>query len=997
MRRAGFLIGALLAVLGAAPLLAQEAATVRGRVVDDATKQPIAGVMVTVAGRSALTGDDGTYVITGVRTGNHYVRARRIGYAPAASPITVVSNETVVTDFSLSGQAVGLAEMVVTGYGSQTAGDITGAVNQISSADFNVGNITTPQLLIENKIAGVQIVDNNDVGGGLSVRIRGATSVNASSEPLYVIDGMPVGIGNNAGGGLSAGRDPLNFLNPNDIESITVLKDASAAAIYGANAANGVVIITTKSKLAGANVGAAPTIEYSGSFSAASATKTENILSAAQFSQAVAQYDTAGLKYLGTASTDWFNKVLRTGYGQEHNLIISGAGSTSGYRISFGYYKQNGVVLPLSTERTSLGFNYDQHLLGDRLDVKTSIKGARSLDLFDPIGVMGAAAQMAPTQPVYDPASTTGYYDWPGNVLTATNNPVEGVNLAESRGTTFRTIGNVQADYRLPFVSGLKLSGNIGFDWTKVTSQYFAPSVLDAQQKNGNFGTFNRADNSELNTVGEIYLNYSAPLNVIPGNIDVTGGYSYTQSHAEYPSMNLTGLSSDLLGINGVPSATFTNTYMTVQDSRLISFFGRMNYNLSDRYLIAASLRHDGSSRFAPSNAWGNFPSVSFAWRISQEPFMRSFRALSDLKLRAAWATTGNQGFANYQQYTTFQVGDNQSTTQMGSQFVPTIRPSAVNPNIKWEATKSWNVGLDYGFNNQRITGSIDWYVKNTSDLIFSVPIPAGTNMSNYLTENIGTMRNSGIELALTAEVLRGGRDGLNWTVDFTGAQQSNKLTSISANGAYTIPWGPYILGGVGQQIQNLQAGSPINSFFVCKQVYLNGKPVEGQYYDLNGNQVTGCNLSNRRLYHDAAPKWMFGHTSNLTYRNFDLSFTLRAWLGNYVYNNVAAAEGYYDRMSEGTYPVNLDANVLETGFKTNGNKFSDYYIQDGSFLRMDNLTLGYSFKYGTSQMRLYVAVQNVFTITGYKGVDPTAGVNGIDNNLFPRSRTVTGGLSVRL
>ena len=997
MRRAGFLTAALLAALCAVPLRAQQtAATVRGLVVDDATKQPLAGVQVSVAGRGTLTGSDGRYVISGVRAGPDTVRARRIGYAPSAQGVTILGNATVIADFSLTPQAIGLAELVVTGYGTQTAGDITGAVKSVGTEDFNTGNITTPQLLIQDKIAGVQIVDNNDVGGGLSVRIRGATSVNASSEPLYVIDGMPVGVGNNGGGGLSAGRDPLNFLNPNDIESITVLKDASAAAIYGANAANGVVIITTKSKHAGATAGGQQ-IEYSGSFSAASATKTENILSPSQFRTAMQTYDTAQVKYLGTANTDWFGQVLRTGYGQEHNLTVSGAAPTSGYRLSLGYYKQNGVVQDLAEERLSLGFNYDQRLWSDRLEIKSAIKGSRTLDSFDPVGQMGQAAQMAPTQPVYDPTSVTGYYDWPGNPLTAGNNPVEGANLAQSHGMTWRSVGNVQADYHIPFVDGLKISGNVGYDWTKTTNQFFAPSVLDAQIKNGNLGQYNRSDNSELNTVSELYLNYNSPLNFLPGTIDLTGGYSFTESHAEYPRVAMTGLSSNLLGFNGIPTANFTSTYMDVEDSRLISFFGRVNYNINDKYLIAASLRHDGSSRFATSNAWGNFPSISVAWRLSQEPILRDIKALSDLKIRAAWATTGNQSFANYQQYTTFQVGDAQSTVQMGNAFIPTLRPSAVNPNIKWESTKSWNIGVDYGFLNQRISGAIDWYIKNTSDLIFSVPIPAGTNMSNYLTENIGSMRNSGIEASLTAEVLRGGHHGLGWTADFTASHNSNHLTSISANGAYTIPWGPYILGGVGQQIEILEAGQPINSFFVCKQVYQNGKPVENSYYDLAGNVVSGCNLSNRRPYHDAAPQLILGHTSNFTYENFDLSFTLRAWLGNYVYNNVAAAEGYYGRMSEGAYPINLDASVLTTGFKTNGDKFSDYYIQDGSFLRMDNITLGYNFTYQRSQMRLFVAVQNVFTITGYKGVDPTAGVNGIDNNLFPRSRTVTGGLSVKL
>jgi len=997
MRRAGFITGALLTVLCALPLRAQQpSATVRGQVVDSATRQPVVGAQVSVAGRAAISGNDGRYVITGVRAGSDTVRARRIGYAPASQAVTILGTATVVADFAMTQQAIGLAELVVTGYGTQSAGDITGAVSHVTTQDFNVGNIPTPQLLIENKVAGVEIVDNNDVGGGLSLRIRGATSVNASSEPLYVIDGMPVGVGNNSGGGLSAGRDPLNFLNPNDIASITVLKDASAAAIYGANAANGVVIITTKSKTAGAAAGAGAQLEYSGSFSSASSTKTENVLSASQFRAAMQAHDAGGLAALGTASTNWFDQVLRTGYGQEHNLTVSGAGQTSGYRLSLGYYNQKGVVQTLSSERLSLGFNYDQRLFSDRLDVKAAIKGSRAIDGFAPVGIMGEAAQMAPTQPVYDPNSKTGFYDWPGNVLTATNNPVEGANLAQSRGTTWRSVGNVQADYHLPFVDGLKISGNVGYDFTKVSSQYFAPSVLDNQQKNGNFGQFNRSDNSELNTVGEVYLNYAAPLNVIPGNIDVTGGYSYTQSHAEYPSMTLTGLSTNLLGFNGIPNATFTSNYMDVEESRLISFFGRVNYNLNDRYLIAASIRRDGSSRFAASNAWGNFPSVSVAWRISQEPFLRDIKALSDLKIRAAWATTGNQSFANYQQYTTFQVGDAQSTTQMGNQFVPTIRPSAVNPNIKWESTKSWNIGLDYGFLNQRINGSIDWYIKNTSDLIFSVPIPAGTNMSNYLTENIGSMRNSGIELSLSAQILREARNGLGWTADFTASHNSNHLTTISANGAYTIPWGPFIQGGVGQQIEILEAGQPLNSFFVCQQVYANGKPVEGSYYDLTGQVVSGCNLSNRRPYQDPAPKWIFGHTSSFTFRNFDLSFTLRAWTGNYVYNNLASSQGYYGRLTDGQYPTNLDADVLKTGFLVT-QKFSDYYIQDGSFLRMDNLTLGYSFSYQRTHMRLFASVQNVFTITGYKGVDPTAGINGIDNNLFPRSRTITGGLSVRL
>ncbi len=998
MKRFGLVSGAILALLWIAPLRAQaQTGTVRGTVTDAETHQPLGGATVTITGKNAITTADGKYQISGVDAGTHTVRVRMLGYAPATQPVTVIGGPgAVVADLAMTAQAVSLSEIVVTGYGEQKAGDITGAVKQVTSGDFNVGNIPTPQLLIENKIAGVEVVDNNDVGGGLAVRIRGATSVNASSEPLYVIDGMPVGVGNNFGGGLSAGRDPLNFLNPNDIESITVLKDASAAAIYGANAANGVVIITTKSKKAGSTPGQGAQIEYSGTFSSASATRTERILSASQFVSALtAQNDTNQLKLIGNANTDWFGQILRTGYGQEHNLTISGASPTSGYRLSFGTYRQNGVVQTLSQQRMTLGFNYDQRLFSDFLDVRAAIKGSRTIDGFDPGGLMGTAAQMAPTQPVYDSTSKTGYYDWPGNVLTATNNPVEIANLSQSQGTTWRSVGNIQGDYRIPFFPALRANLNFGYDLTQATNQFFATPTLDAQQKNGAFGTWYRATNYELNTVGEGYLNYNAPLNFIPGNIDVTGGYSYTQSHAEYPSLNLDSLSNASTGFNSIPTfrTSTARPGMFVQESRLISFFGRVNYNLNDRYLIAASLRRDGSSRFATGNAWGNFPSVSVAWRLSQEPFLRNVRALSDLKLRAAWATTGNQAFGNYLQYTTFQLGDQQSTVQFGNLFIPTIRPSAVNPDIKWESTKSWNIGVDYGFLNQRITGAVDWYVKNTSDLIFSVPIPAGTNMSNYLTENIGSMRNTGIEFNLSAQILRGGRNSLGWTADFTASHNANKLTSISANGAYKVLVGG-IQGGVGQTIQVLEAGQPINSFYVYQQKYANGKPLEGQYVDQNGDGI--INSADLRPFHDPAPKWIFGHTSSFTYGNFDLTFTLRAWLGNWVYNNVASANGYYGRFTDGQYPVNLDADVLKTGFLTT-QKFSDYYVQDASFLRMDNATVGYNFPYRGAQLRIFASVQNLFTITGYKGVDPTAGINGIDNNLFPRARTITGGLSVRL
>ncbi len=991
MRRAGFILGALLALVCAGPLHAQQTATVRGRVVDDATKQPLVGVQVSVGGRGALTQADGRYVITGVRAGSDTVRSRRIGYAPSRLSITVLGSETVVADFSLTAQAIGLAEMVVTGYGQQTAGDITGAVSQISTEDFNPGRITVPVQLIQGKVAGVQVVDNNEPGGGTTIRIRGATSVNASSDPLYVVDGMPVGTG--AGGGLSAGRDPLNFLNPNDIQSVTVLKDASAAAIYGANAANGVVIITTKSGGLGSARGTQ--IEYSSSYSSSSISKQASVLNASQFAAAVAAHAASRVSMLGTANTDWQALTTHASFGHDQNLSVTNSGGGSYYRLSLGYLNQDGVLRGTNTQRLSLALNYDQRLFDNHLDIKANLKGTRTDDKFTPGDVLGGSRSMAPTQPVYDPNNTqgygTGYWDW-NTAGASASNPIASLNLATDHGTTWRSMGNVQAEYALPFFTALKANVNLGYDAALASRNTFYPTNLAAQVRQGH-GSLSLSNNNQVNQVLEAYLAYSAPLNVLPGNIDLTGGYSFSQSHSEYVPFSETGLGSNFLGDNGIPTAANVSPSKNVVDYKLISWFGRVNYNINDRYLLAASIRRDGSSRFGPGNQWGVFPSVSAAWRLSQEALLRDIRALSDLKLRASWAKTGNQAFGDYQQYPTYTFSNGLAQYQLGNQFVTTIRPSAVDPNIKWEQTASYNVGLDYGFFNQRFSGAIDWYTKKTNDMIFFVPVAAGTNFSNYVTTNVGTMRNQGIELSLSAKLLQGSRDGLSWTADFTASHNANSLLSINPNRSVTQINVGGIGGGTGNTIEVLQPGQPINSFLVFKQKYdASGKPLEGQYVDLNADGK----INNSDLYvdHSPWPNWELGHTSSFLYRNFDLSFSLRANLGNYVYNNVEAGSGYQS-LTGGGSPSNTSTAVLKTGFVVPQYQ-SDYFIEDASFLRMDNITVGYTFRYNGNPLRLYVTVQNAFTITGYNGVDPTAGLNGIDNNTYPRSRTVTGGLSVR-
>jgi iron complex outermembrane receptor protein len=969
-----------------APLAAQApSGTIRGRVTDAATQQPLAGATVSAGTRGALTAADGRYVITGVPAGSDSVRARMLGYAPLVQPFTVSGGDTVVVDFALTQQAVGLSEIVVTGYGAQRAGNITGAVKQVSSAEFNTGRIVTPQALIQGKVAGVQVVDNNEPGGGLSIRIRGATSVNASSDPLYVIDGMPVT------SVLSAGRDPLNFINPDDIESITVLKDASAAAIYGANAANGVVIITTKKS--GQH---GPQIQVSSSVSSSSVTRVPTVLSASEFRAAVAAQAPTRSVLLGSANTNWFDLVTRSGVGQQHDVVVSGAGQSSNYRFSVGYLNQDGIIQTSSTERLSLGMSYEQLLLSDNLDITTNVRGSRTFDHFQAGDVLGNSVAMAPTQPVLDPANSTGYWDWPTTGASASN-PVASLNRSVSQGTTWRSVGNIQAAYHLPFLRSLTANVNLGYDLTQANNQTFIPNDLAAQIRQGQ-GFLSLSNRNQTYLVSEEYLNYSAPINAIPGNIDVTAGYSYTSSHSESPYFQETGLPSNLLGINGVsigPNSSVQNSNAIV-DYKLISFFGRFNYNLNDRYLLAASVRRDGSSRFGAGNQWGTFPSVSVAWRLSQEPFLRGVTALSDLKLRASWAKTGNQAFGDYLQYPTYAYSNNLAQYYFGGQFIPTIRPSAVDPNIHWESTKSYNVGVDYALFNQRVSGAIDWYTKNTKDLIFTVPVAAGTNFSNLVTTNIGTMRNRGIEFSLSAKLLEPRSGSLGWTADFVVSHNANELLSINPNqSASRINVGG-IGGGTGNTIQVLMPGQPINSFLVCEQVYQNGKPVQNTYVPLSGTgTVTGC-TSDARPFHSPWPTLELGHTSYITYHKFDLSFTLRSQLGNYVYNNVAASNGSYQNITTANVtPTNMDASVLQTDF-TAPQYLSDFYVQKASFLRMDNITLGYAFQYGGRPWRAYATIQNAFTITGYDGVDPTAGLNGIDNNIYPRSRTLTGGLSVR-
>lgn len=993
-----------------APLAAQQpTGTIHGRITDNSTQQPIAGVLVSVGNRSARTQPDGRYTITAIPAGSDLVHARLIGYVQLTQPVMVAGGDTVAVDLTLSPQALNLSAIVVTGYGVQRAGDITGSVTAVTDSQFNPGRVISPQMLIQSKVAGVQVVESNDPGGGVSLRIRGPTSTNASSDPLYVVDGVPLGTG--SGTGLSAGRDGLNFLNPSDIQDITVLRDASAAAIYGTNAANGVVLITTKSGKATTGT----RFEYTGTASSSSVDRLPQMLSASEFASAIALYAPGRVDSLRGQNTDWFNQIDRTAFGQEHNLALTNASTDMSYRASLGYLDQEGILQSSKVNRVTLAFNYRQQM-SDKLNFKTSIRGSRAEDHFTPGDVLGNAAGMAPTQPVLDPTSVNGYWDWRTS-NAATTNPVSILSLANDHGTTWRSLGNVQAEYKLPFVEGLSANLNAGYDLTKADRTTFYSSTIASQVRQGQ-GSFSMVNNTQGTTLLETYLGYAPAQAVGPGRINATAGYSYTYSHGEFPRLDETGLSSNLLGPNGIPTATNVRTSFFISDYKLISFFGRMNYNVNDKYLAAFSVRRDGSSRFGPDNQWGTFPSLSAAWRLSQEPFMQGRWGLSDLKLRASWARTGNQSFGDYLAFPTYTYSDGQSQVFFDGSYVTTIRPSAVDEGIHWETTDAYNVGLDFGFSNQRFNGTLDWYTKNSDELIFRIPIAAGTNLGNFVTTNIGSMKNKGFELMLNADVLPKGRGGMSWLATFTVAHNTNHLLSINPSKSVTRVLTGNISGGVGNMVQELEPGVPVNSFWVYQQKYgADGKPIYSDtllnmYVDrptvrdtVNCPAAPGCdglyrgdgiiNDSDRRPFHDPAPKWILGHTSYLAFKHFDASFTLRAYLGNWVYNNVASSQGAYQNLTGSAMPSNLQRSVLTTSFVV-PQYYSDYFVEDASFLRMDNISVGYGFSYRGQPIRLFGTVQNAFTVTGYSGVDPTSGLNGIDNNIYPRSRTFSTGLSVR-
>lgn len=977
-------------------LLAQR--DISGQITDAETGESLIGANILIVGTSTgtVTDFDGNFSMI-LPEGMNELEVSYTGYA---SKRVTVGAESVINVQLSAGEV--LDEVVVIGYGTVKKEDATGSVNAVSDEDFNRGAIVSPDQLISGKVAGVQINKNSsEPGGGTSIRIRGGTSINASNEPLYVIDGVPIDNSGNIGT-----RNPLNFLNPSDIETFTVLKDASATAIYGSRGANGVIIITTKRGTSGS----AGRLTYDGSITTSQIVNELPILGPQAFRNLVTFVAPERLEKLGNANTNWFDEVTQTAMGQSHNLSFVGGGTNTGYRVSVGYQNLEGVVRSTATERATVGLNYNHSLLDGDLDVNINIKGALTNDQFS--SGLGASWYFDPTQPIYDPDNTAfgGYWEY-GEGL-APRNPVSGIEQIYNQGESVRALSNIEFDYKMDkLVPGLTAKLNLAYDANNGRADYFEPTTYKTSSVSNEVGLISISNFSRTSALLEAYLNYKRGFGA--STLDFTAGYSYQDFKNVTPSFQAFDLTNDLFGTSSTSAATDFRAFNGVTQNRLISFFGRANLSIDNRYVLTATLRRDGSTRFGPESRWGLFPSAAFAWRILEEDFANNLRGLfSDLKLRIGYGITGNQDIGDFRYLALYSPSDARARYQFGNQFITTFRPDAYDAGLKWEETASLNVGLDFGFGNGRITGILEYYNKLTNDLLFQVNVPAGTNLSDLVLTNIGKLRNNGIELTLNAVAI----DSRDFTWDLSGnlAFNQNEILEVEQTGETGIQVGG-IAGGVGSTVQILQVGQPAFSFYLFEhKLDENGNPlVDGIDHNDNGITTVGGDLSDiyvdtngdgivndldRRVIGNPAPDILLGLTSNMSYKNFDLSFTLRGAIGNEVYDNNASNGGYLSRVNErGNIFLN---NVHESALVTRFNEpqyFSDYYLQDASFLRMDNLTLGYNFQNlgGSRSLRVYATGNNLFVLTDYTGLDPEVG--GIDNNPYPWARSFVFGLTLGL
>lgn len=977
--------------------------SVKGKVIDEKS-EPVSYATVQLKGTAygANTDDDGMYEISNVPIGSYTLEISYVGYSTFDQAVQVTAGSTVL-NIQLKTDYLSLNEVVVVGYGTKQVKDLTGSVTSVSAKDFDKGAVASPEQLITGKVAGIQITSSGGAPGASStIKVRGGSSLNASNDPLIVIDGVPVD--NN---GVSGSANALNLINPNDIENITVLKDASAAAIYGSRAANGVIIITTKKGSGNAKLG----VEYNSTTSLSAISEYVNSETADGLRALIDSAGNSKQKALvGTSTTDWQKEIYRAPVSMDNNLSFYGGIKNLPYRFTIGYLNSQGILKRSELERTSLGLNMSPSFLDDYLKVELNAKFAYTYNFFANQNAIGSAVQFDPTQSIYSGNDNYGgYFEWldaagKPNTL-APKNPLGLIYQKDDKSNVYRFLGNARFEYKMHFLPELKASLNLGTDISRSNGTVYVPyeAASDFTRKGVNTQYDQKKDNKLL----EFYLNYNKDLDGIHSKIDVTGGYSYQDwlraspitpfvdsagvEHG-YPDVNALG---DTIAVGGVPFKT---------QNTLISFYGRLNYTFMDRYLLTATLRDDGSSRFGPDNRWGLFPSVALAWRISDESFLKNVEAISNLKIRLGYGVTGQQDLpptlSDYPYIANYQPGESTAQYQFGNEFYPVLRPDGYDANIKWEETATYNVGLDFGFANGRISGTLDFYKKLTTDLLAVIPVAAGTNFTNNILTNVGSLENQGVEVTLDLVLV----DNTNFTWELGGNVTYNhneitKLTKVQDPDDVGILVGN-ISGGVGNTIQVHTVGYPTNSFYVYQQIYDSvetDKPLEGQYADLNGDgKITP---DDRYRYEKPAPDVFAGLYSNFTYKNWFAGFAMRGSFGNFMYNNVSSQYANFQNIDGSkNYLSNLTTDYYSTEF-VKPQYLSDYYVTDASFIRMDNINIGYNFRdimNGKTSLKVSAIVQNVFVISDYTGLDPEIS-GGIDNNIYPRPRIFSINLSLNL
>ena len=981
VRKRGILLAALL-LMGCLQLLAQTR-TVKGEVTDAQNGEALIGATVTVEGEKGgtVTDFDGNFSLQ-VSSSAKKIKVSYIGYIDKI--LTISDNMQV----KLESDSKALADVVVIGYGTARKSDLTGSVATVKAKDFNKGLVSSPEQLINGKVSGVQIMSNSgSASAGSTIRVRGGASLNASNDPLIVLDGVPL-----EQGGISGNSSNfLSMINPSDIESMTVLKDASSTAIYGSRASNGVIIITTKKGQQGA-----VKVNFNTTNSLQTRAQMVDMLSRDEFVNVINQLGDANQKsLLGTANTDWNDEVYRTAFGTDNNISVSGSiDKWLPFRVSVGYYNQSGLVRKDNVERWTGNVVLTPSFFQDHLKLTINAKGTLNNNSFNNGGAVWAAATFNPTIPVYSGNDKYGGYnealDADGYPVNAgVRNPRGLVDLYDSKSKVSRFIGSMDVDYKVHFLPELKLHATVGADYAKGDGTIYVPAyAAQSYNKDESLGgsDYKYGPQKNENRLLTLYANYAKYFEDIKSNVDLTAGYDYQYWKSTTP-------------LYYTKSAAGTNlSTVKASDYRhvMLSYYGRINYSFDGKYLLTATVRRDASSRFSKDTRWGTFPSVALGWTLTEEPWLKNQKVLSNLKLRASYGVTGQQeGIGNYNYLPVYTYSVTGAEAFINGQYINTYRPEAYVSDLKWETTTSWNFGLDFGFLDGRIGGAIDFYTRKTKDLLASVPTAAGTNFSKTILTNVGNVDSKGIEVSLNATPIQTKDWEWNLSYNFTWQNMKVKNLSLTQGGSQTnVKVGPSIDA---YQFQVLSEGYEPYMFYVYHQLYDSetGKPIEGAYADLNGDGE--INDGDLYRYHSPAPKYIMGLSTSLRYKQLTLGMSFRANIDNYVYNGMGMSTGAFETVSYNNSQLNnLNTSFLKTGFKTR-QYLSDYYVENASFLKLDNLSLSYNVGKINKWASLTVSamVQNVFTITGYSGTDPEV-PNGMDNSFYPRPRTYSVSLGLQ-